>query len=226
MRCSPLPGRCGRCWPRDRSRTWGRDHWCGAGLCGRRLHPEQRTKSLGWLSAVTSLGAVVGPAFGSLMVALGGQKLPGLAAAALSVLVAALRGATCGSRARCGCRKAHHAPSTTTGRAAIAQVLSHWHEPAPRLIWIYAVAIGAFYGTIQTVPLLLKARLGINRAERGLLRHVPGRNGGHHPGPDPGSGGRLAGRGASVPRGPGAAGWRTGPHGLAHGLPCYCSGLP
>ena len=33
--------------------------------------PAERTKSLGWLSAVTSLGAVAGPAFGSLMISLG-----------------------------------------------------------------------------------------------------------------------------------------------------------
>ena len=43
--------------------------------------PEQRTKSLGWLSAITSLGAVAGPAFGSLMVSLGGQEFVGLGAA-------------------------------------------------------------------------------------------------------------------------------------------------
>src|SRR6185369_12139410 len=51
--------------------------------------PEQRTKSLGWLSAVTSFGAVVGPAFGSVLVTLGGRRAPGLAAAVLSLLVAA-----------------------------------------------------------------------------------------------------------------------------------------
>jgi len=131
--------------------------------------PEQRTKSLGWLSAVTSLGAVVGPAFGSLMVAVGGQKLPGLAAAALSVLVAAFAWRYLRESREMRLSESHHAPSTTTGRAAIAQVLSHWHEPAPRLIWIYAVAIGAFYGTIQTVPLLLKARLGITEQNVGFF---------------------------------------------------------
>src|SRR6185369_5002227 len=131
--------------------------------------PEQRTKSLGWLSAVTSLGAVVGPAFGSLMVAVGGQKLPGLAAAALSVLVAAFAWRYLRESREMRLSETHHAPSTTTGRAAIAQVLSHWHEPAPRLIWIYAVAIGAFYGTIQTVPLLLKARLGITEQNVGFF---------------------------------------------------------
>ena len=38
--------------------------------------PEERTKSLGWLSAVTSLGAVAGPAFGSVMISLGGRARP------------------------------------------------------------------------------------------------------------------------------------------------------
>ena len=104
------------------------------------------------------------------MVALGGQKLPGLAAAALSVLVACLCLALpAGVTGDAAVGRADHAPSTTTGRAAIAQVLSHWHEPAPRLIWIYAVAIGAFYGTIQTVPLLLKARLGITEQNVGFF---------------------------------------------------------
>ncbi|HKG33662.1 MAG TPA: MFS transporter, partial [Gemmatimonadales bacterium] len=49
--------------------------------------PEQRTKSLGWLSAVTSLGAVAGPAFGSVMISVGGRAAPGIGAAALALLV-------------------------------------------------------------------------------------------------------------------------------------------
>jgi MFS family permease len=54
-----------------------------------------------------------------------------------------------------------HTGMGTTSRAAISRVISHWHEPAARLIWIYAIAIGAFYGTVQTVPLLLEQRLGV-----------------------------------------------------------------
>jgi MFS family permease len=57
----------------------------------------------------------------------------------------------------------------TTGRAAIGHVLSRWHEPAPRLIWIYAVGIGAFYGTIQIVPLLLADRLGVTERTVGYF---------------------------------------------------------
>jgi MFS family permease len=127
--------------------------------------PEQRTKSLGWLSAITSLGAVAGPAFGSLMVSLGGQEFVGLGAAGLAALVAAF---AWWFLVESHAVESHGVPSAAeraarpkTGRAAIAHVLSRWHEPAPRLIWIYAIGIGAFYGTIQTVPLLLSDRLGV-----------------------------------------------------------------
>ena len=131
--------------------------------------PEGRTKSLGWLSAVTSLGAVAGPAFGSLLAGFGGQKAPGLGAAALSLLISvfALRYL----RESRELRKSggHGAPALTTGRAAIGSVLFRWSEPAPRLIWIYSVAIGAFYGTIQIVPLLLANRFGITEHNVGYF---------------------------------------------------------
>jgi len=130
--------------------------------------PDQRTKSLGWLSAVTSLGAVAGPAFGSIMVSLGGRSAPGFAAAALSLLVAAF--AWRFLRESRGLRPsgAHAAPGNTS-RGAVLRVLTHWGEPPSRLIWIYTVAIGAFYGTIQTVPLLLQQRIGVTEQSVGYF---------------------------------------------------------
>lgn len=130
--------------------------------------PEQRTKSLGWLSAITSLGAVVGPAFGSVMASLGGRHLPGIATAVLSVTVAAfawryLRETNVPSPRNEGTK------SVTSGLDAIRFVVAHWSEPAPRLIWIYAIAIGAFYGTIQTAPLLLLHRFSITEHNIGFF---------------------------------------------------------
>jgi len=131
--------------------------------------PAQRTRSLGWLSAVTSLGAVVGPAFGSAMIAIGGRTAPGLAAAALAVLVAAFA-AVFLAESREGPTTASHAvPSATSPRQAIARVIARWREPAPRLIWIYALGIGAFYGTVQLVPLLLTNRLGVTERTIGYF---------------------------------------------------------
>ena len=129
---------------------------------------DRRTKSLGWLTAITSLGAVAGPAVGSLLVSLGGLEFVGLGAAGMALLVAVF--------AWIYLRESRRIPTVggpsgmpTTGRAAIAHVLSRWHDPAPRLIWIYAVGIGAFYGTIQIAPLLLADRLGVTERSVGYF---------------------------------------------------------
>ena len=130
---------------------------------------DRRTRSLGWLSAVTSLGAVAGPAFGSLMIEVGGQRAPGLAAAALAGLVAVF--AWRFLRESHDLRTGSTDPGIvrTTGRAAVGQILTRWRDPASRLVWIYAVAIGAFYGTAQTAPLLLAERFGITERNVGYF---------------------------------------------------------
>jgi MFS family permease len=48
-------------------------------------------------------------------------------------------------------------------------VITHWREPASRLIWIYTIGIGAFYGTIQTAPLLLSGRFGVTESNIGYF---------------------------------------------------------
>ncbi len=129
---------------------------------------DRRTKSLGWLSAVTSLGAVAGPAFGSTMIALGGRSAPGLAAAGLALLVAGFAWRFL-EESHLPTPSGSHLVAGTSGRVAIKRVLTHWRDPASRLIWIYAVAIGAFYGTGQTVPLLLAERFGITEHNVGYF---------------------------------------------------------
>jgi multidrug resistance protein len=131
--------------------------------------PEQRTRSLGWLSAVTSLGAVVGPAFGSILDQAFGRHAPGLVAATLAALIAVFAWRFLRESKTMRPSGALRGPPTTTGRAAIRRVLSHWGDPASRLIWIYAVAIGAFYGTGPTMPLLLAERLGITEHSIGFF---------------------------------------------------------
>ncbi len=123
--------------------------------------PEQRTRALGWLSAVTSLGAVVGPAFGSILDQALGRHAPGLVAAALAALIATFAWRFLRESKEMRPSGAFGGPTPTTGSAAIRRVVQRWGEPASRLIWIYAIAIGAFYGTGPTMPLLLQARLGI-----------------------------------------------------------------
>jgi MFS family permease len=131
--------------------------------------PEERTKSLGWLSAVTSLGAVAGPAFGSLMISIGGARAPGLAAAALAVLVAGFAARFLAESRQLPTSGLPTVPSTTGLRQAIGRVLANWSDPPSRLIWIYSIGIGAFYGTIQVVPLLLMNRLGVTERHVGYF---------------------------------------------------------
>ncbi len=130
---------------------------------------KDRAKALGWLSAVTSLGAVIGPALGSILVGLGGRTAPGLGSATLCVLVAVF--------AWKFLRESHAILSTSERKAlanqsrggAIRTVVTHPAEPASRLIWIYAIAIGAFYGTTPMLPLILADRLDVNESNVGFF---------------------------------------------------------
>ena len=121
--------------------------------------PRERTKAFGWLSAVTSLGAVAGPALGSLLAYLGGKRAPGIASAILCLLVSVFAWRYLRESNTLRVSASHGTPRVpVSGRAAIARVVVRSGEPASRLIWIYTVAIGAFYGTVPTVPLLLSER--------------------------------------------------------------------
>jgi multidrug resistance protein len=130
---------------------------------------KDRAKALGWLSAVTSLGAVVGPAIGSLLIRAGGRTAPGLGSAVLCALVSIfawrfLRE----SRTASAQMEALRLPQRS-GPGAIQSVVLHPNEPASRLIWIYAIAIGAFYGTTPMLPLILAQRLGVNEQNVGYF---------------------------------------------------------
>jgi multidrug resistance protein len=125
------------------------------------MKEDERAKSLGWLSAATSFGVVVGPAFGSFLTILWGHRAPGIGAAALCLAISGF--AWRYLRESSGER--FQAPtvirSRRFGRAALLRVITAANEPAPRLIWIYTVSIGAFYGTGQLIPLVLADRFGI-----------------------------------------------------------------
>jgi MFS family permease len=133
--------------------------------------PEDRAKGLGWLSAATSAGAVVGPAFGSLFVRWWGHRGPGFGAAgfcALSMLFAWKY-----LRESAGMRQTaeHGVPVASLGieGTALSRVITHAGQPASRLIWIYTIAIGAFYGTAPMLSLLFADRLGVTEKNVGFF---------------------------------------------------------
>lgn len=141
--------------------------------------PKDRARSLGWLSAATNLGVAIGPVLGSFAVMLGkrplgfgeytvtvGAPAPGLLAAflcALNLLFAwiYLRES----------REHHEATQTRpkTSREAVTRVISHSAEPASRLIWIYAIAMGAFTGVTAILALYLAQRFGVTEETIGYL---------------------------------------------------------
>ena len=108
---------------------------------------------------MTSFGAVVGPALGSLLVSLGGRRAPGIASATLCLLVSIFAWRFLKESRELRWSAAHAAPAIpVTGRGAIWSVIARSGAPASRLIWIYTIAIGAFYGTAPVIPLLLTER--------------------------------------------------------------------
>lgn len=131
---------------------------------------EDRAKGLGWLSAATSAGAVVGPAFGSLFVMWWGHAGPGVGATAFCVLSGIF--AWRFLREAIGKETAEHRAKRALagGEArAVLRVITHTREPASRLIWIYAIAIGGFYGTAPLLALLLGERLGVTERNVGYF---------------------------------------------------------
>lgn len=121
--------------------------------------PEDRAKSLGWLSAATNAGVALGPVIGS-WVQLWSKNTPGLVAAVLCIvnMIFAWKYLT-------EIRKPGDDGAKTTpkgSREAVLRVVSHPSEPASRLILIYALAIGAFQGTTAILALFLAERFGVN----------------------------------------------------------------
>src|SRR6059058_3541957 len=123
------------------------------------VEPDNRAKALGWLSAATNVGVAIGPAIGSAALRLGSRG-PGLAAAALCLVNIFF--AWRFLRESRDMTEAHE-KEPRASRAVIAQVITHPGEAAPRLIWIYAIAMGAFSGLMAILALFLADRFGVGK---------------------------------------------------------------
>src|SRR5215217_6525195 len=130
--------------------------------------PQDRARALGWLSATTNLGVALGPVLGSFALTLGTRDLmPGPAAlqmdhAGPGILAAILCLINIGFAARYLTESrdlSEHAPQEgeikLTSRQAIWRVVSHSSQPSSRLIWIYAISMGAYQGSFSVLALFL-----------------------------------------------------------------------
>jgi len=121
--------------------------------------PQNRAKALGWLSAATNLGVALGPPIGSFAL-LAGRSGPGLVAAALCLInmVFAWRYLS-ESRDMVDARDTTKKPRSS--REVILRVIGHAKESASRLIWIYAITMGAFSAITAILPIFLADQFGI-----------------------------------------------------------------
>lgn len=118
--------------------------------------PADRARALGWLSAATAAGIMIGPALGSLATHWG-RAAPGLIAAALCSLnfIAAWRWLPESKRPDQG---------PTVRRpvwSAAWEVVKHPAGAAERFIWIYGVGMLAFTLWTSVLALWLEARFGV-----------------------------------------------------------------
>jgi MFS family permease len=121
--------------------------------------PQNRAKALGWLSAATNLGVALGPPLGSLALLLG-HSGPGLVAAALCLINMTFAWKYL-TESRDMEDAKQHTRKPGASRTAISRVVTHAKEPASRLIWIYAIAMGAFSAVTAILPLFLNDQFGI-----------------------------------------------------------------
>jgi multidrug resistance protein len=125
-----------------------------------------RARALGWLSAATSAGVMLGPAIGS-FAARFGQAAPGMIAAALCLINVFF--------AWRWLPESHKEPTAlpVRGRKPIWHpawmALRHPSTPIARLLWIYGVGMIAFASMTSVLALYLGAEFGIDEKSIGYI---------------------------------------------------------
>jgi multidrug resistance protein len=125
-----------------------------------------RARALGWLSAATSAGVMLGPAIGS-FAAHFGQAAPGMIAAALCLTNVFF--------AWKWLPESHKEPSAAPARGRKPlwhpawMAVRHPGTPIARLLWIYGVGMIAFASMTSVLALYLGAEFGIDEKSIGYI---------------------------------------------------------
>ncbi len=131
------------------------------------IEPSQRARALGWLSAATSAGVMLGPAIGSAAAHLG-PEAPGFVAATLCLLNAGFAWRWLPeSRVKDGSGP-HPAVRPPIWHTAW-EVVRHPARQVSRLIWIYGVGMLAFASLTSVMALYLGAEFGITERTIGYV---------------------------------------------------------
>jgi MFS family permease len=134
---------------------------------GDAIVPEERAKALGWITAATSAGVMLGPALGSLAATLG-PATPGLVAALLCLVNLAFANRWLPESSSAETRQKARG-STHSLRAAMTLVARHPIRPVSRLIWIYAAGMMAFMAMNGILALFLQERFAFTERTIGYL---------------------------------------------------------
>jgi MFS family permease len=134
---------------------------------GDTVEPRDRAKALGWLSAATNTGVMIGPAVGSTVWLLG-SSFPGLLAASLCLINLVVAWFVLPES---------KAPKTQEDDKAqrpsisgmILETIRHPRRAASELIWIYAVAMTAFSSMTAILAIYLMKRFRIDEASIGYV---------------------------------------------------------
>src|SRR5689334_17467645 len=144
--------------------------------------PQDRARALGWLSATTNLGVALGPVLGSFAITLGKRDLipgsatlqmdhaaPGIIAAVLCLINIIFAARYLTESRNPSDHVLVEGEKKLTSRQAIWRVVSHSSEPSSRLIWIYAIAMGAYQGSFSVLALFLNARFQVTEQTIGYF---------------------------------------------------------
>jgi len=128
------------------------------------IPPAGRARALGWLSAATSLGVMIGPVVGSLA-AHWGRAAPGFVAATLCLANVGFAWRYLPESRRAG----EHAPARKPVWHAAWQIFRSPGTTVARLVWIYAVGMLAFTCLTSVLPLFLGAEYGVTEKTIGYF---------------------------------------------------------
>jgi MFS family permease len=131
------------------------------------VEPAQRARALGWLSAATSAGVMLGPAIGSFASHLG-PEAPGFVAAALCLLNAGFAWRWL-PESRVREPSAAPAPVRPPIWHTAWAVVRHPARPVSRLVLIYGVGMLAFSALTGVMALYLGAEFGIDERTIGYV---------------------------------------------------------
>ncbi len=143
---------------------------------GDSVAPKDRAKALGWLSAATNSGVMIGPALGSLSWHFG-HAAPGVIAAGLCLLNLLFAWRWLPESAGAVSRRVKGPSSTeeTTqpAKTSVSQMvwdtIRHPRGATSQLIWIYAIAMMAFGSMTAVLALYMMERFQLNESNIGYI---------------------------------------------------------